>query len=138
MDDLLNHTARDIPGYLQAFAYDLVSLAEGNDLDVIWDRTRKTMNTIVNWCHTKELSISALKTEIFMFTWNRKWSLRPIKVENTTLPLSNSAKFLGVTLNSKLNFNKYLYTYSTSQRKPQPLIQCKRSSWAETKVPKTC
>ena len=108
VDNLLNYTARDIQRYLQAFANDLVSLAEGNDLDVIWDRTRKTINTIVNWCHTKELSFSALKTKIVMFTWNRKRSLRPIKVENTTLPLSNSAKFLGVTLDSKLNFNEHI------------------------------
>ncbi len=35
IDDLLNYTAKDIPGYLQAFADDLACLAEGNDTDVI-------------------------------------------------------------------------------------------------------
>ena len=137
VDDLLSYTARDIPGYLQAFADDLVSLAEGNDLDVIWDRTRKTINTIVNWCHTKELSISALKTKIVMFTWNRKWSLRPIKVENTTLPLSNSAKFLGVTLDSKLNYNEHIL--NITKKATASLMQCKRAvgpTWGLT--PKTC
>ena len=108
VDDLLSHTARDTPGYLQAFADDLVSLAEGNDLDVIWDRTRKTINTIERWCHSKDLSISALKTKVVMFTWNKKWTLRPIKVGNTTMELSKSAKFLGVTLDSKLNFNEHI------------------------------
>ena len=137
VDDLLNYTARDIPGYLQAFADDLVTLAEGNDLDVIWDRTRKTINTIVNWCHTKELSISALKTKIVMFTWNRKWSLRPITVENTTIPLSNSAKFLGVTLDSKLNFNEHIL--NITKKATASLMQCKRAvgpTWGLT--PKTC
>ncbi|KAL5262422.1 hypothetical protein ACHWQZ_G007967 [Mnemiopsis leidyi] len=62
IDDLLNLSPKDTPGYLQAFADDIVSLAEGNDLDVIWDRTQKTLNTIMKWCTTKDLTISALKT----------------------------------------------------------------------------
>ena len=108
VDDLLAFTARDIPGYLQAFADDLISLAEGNDLDIIWDRTRKTINTIEKWCQTKDLSISALETQIVMFTWNKKWTLRPLVVGNNTIDLSKSAKFLGVTLDSKLNFNEHI------------------------------
>ena len=111
VDDLLTFTAKDIPGYLQAFADDLVSLAEGNDLDIIWknwNRTCKTIKTIEKWCQTKDLSISALKTQIVMFTWNRKWTLRPITVGKNIIGLSKSAKFLGVTLDSKLNFNEHI------------------------------
>ena len=88
VDDLLSFSPKDTPSYLQAFADDIVSLAEGNDLEVIWDRTRKTINTIINWCKTKDLTISALKTKIVMFTWNKKWNLRPIVVDNTTIELS--------------------------------------------------
>ncbi|KAL5258824.1 hypothetical protein ACHWQZ_G009328 [Mnemiopsis leidyi] len=97
VDDLLTLSPNDTPGYLQlqAFADDIVSLAEGNDLDVIWDRTCKTINTITKWCKTKVLTISALETKIVMFTWNKKWTLRPIVVDNTTIKLSTSAKFLG-------------------------------------------
>ena len=68
-----------------------VSLAEVNGLDVIWDRTCKTINTIVNWCHTKELSIRI-----------RKRSLGSMKAE-TRIPLLNSAKFL-----DKVNFNEHI------------------------------
>jgi hypothetical protein len=137
VDDLLSYSAKDTPGYLQAFADDLVSLAEGNDLDVIWDRTRRTINTIVNWCQTKELSISALKTKVVMFTWNKKWTLRPIKVGNTTIALSESAKFLGVTLDSKLNFNEHLT--NITKRATASLMQCRRAvgpTWGLN--PKTC
>ena len=137
VDDLLAHSARDIPGYLQAFADDLVSLAEGNDLDVIWDRTRRTINTIERWCQTKDLSISALKTKVVMFTWNKNWSLRPIKVGNTTIGLSNSAKFLGVTLDSKLNFNEHIT--NITKKATASLMQCRRAvgpTWGLT--PKTC
>ena len=137
IDDLLNYSAKDIPGYLQAFADDLVSLAEGNDLDVIWERTCRTIKTIEKWCQNKGLSISALKTKIVMFTWNTKWSLRPIKVGNNIIELSNSAKFLGVTLDNKLSFNEHI-TNITNKAKAS-LMQCKRAvgpTWGLT--PKVC
>ena len=114
-------------------------MAEGNDIDVIWDRTRKTINTIEKWCQTKELSISALKTKIVMFTWNNKWrhKLRPIKVGNITIGLSDSAKFLGVTLDSKLNFNEHIT--NITKKATASLMQCRRAvgpTWGLT--PKTC
>jgi hypothetical protein len=138
VDDLLAHTVRDTPGYLQAFADDLVSLAGENDLDVIWDRTRETINTIERWCHSKDLYISALKTKVVMFTWNRNWTLRPIKVGNTTIELSKSAKFLGVTLDSKLNFNLHI-NINITRKATAFLMQCRRAAgptWGLN--PKTC
>ena len=42
----LEKQANEIPGYLQAFADDLVILAEGKDLEVIHERTQKSINTI--------------------------------------------------------------------------------------------
>ena len=57
VDDLLKFSAKEIPGYLQAFADD----PEGSDTGVIWQRTQKTINTIEKWCDTKGLNISALK-----------------------------------------------------------------------------
>ena len=137
IDDLLNYSVKDIPGYLQAFADDLVSLAEGNDTDVIWERTQKTINTIEKWCHSKGLSISALKTKIVMFTWNKKWTVRPIKVGNNTINLSSSAKFLGVTLDNKLNYNEHLD--NITKKATASLMQCKRAvgpTWGLT--PRTC
>ena len=138
VDDLLNYTAKEIPGYLQAFADDLICLCEGDDLEVIRSRTQKTINTIEKWCTTKGLNISALKTQIVMFTWNRNWSLdRGIKVGGHHIELSNSAKFLGVTLDSKLNFNEHITNITNKAR--ASLMQCKRAvgpTWGLS--PKTC
>ena len=114
IDDLLSfyntqqNTAKHIPGYIQAFSDDIMSLAEGDDLDVIWQRTQTTIKTIKNWCQSKGHNISALKTKIFIFTWNRKWSLRPIKVCGETIELSNEVKLLGITLDSKLTFSTHI------------------------------
>ena len=38
--ELLQYTAKHSPGYIQAFADDIMSLAEGYDLDLIWQRNR--------------------------------------------------------------------------------------------------
>ena len=137
VDDLLSFSAKDLPGYLQAFADDLVSLAEGNDLEVIWSRTQKTINTIEKWCQTKDLSISALKTQVVMFTWNKKWSIRPIRVGGHTTELSKTAKFLGITLDSKLTFTEHIN--NITKKATGNLMQCKRAvgpTWGME--PSTC
>ena len=137
VDDLLNYSATHIPGYLQAFADDLMSLAEGNDTEVIWQRTQKTIDTIERWCETKGLNISALKTKIVMFTWNRKWTLRPITTGGITILPTDSVKLLGVTLDSKLNFNQHISNITTKAIKS--LMQCNRAvgpTWGLS--PKVC
>ncbi|MCP4489190.1 MAG: hypothetical protein GY820_18040 [Gammaproteobacteria bacterium] len=137
VDDLLRFTAKEIPGYLQAFADDLSALAEGNDTEVIWSRTCRTINTIEKWCETKGLRISAMKTKIIMFTRNRKWSLRPIRVGGNTIELSPTVKLLGVTLDNKLNFNEHIN--KITKKATNSLMQCKRAvgpTWGLT--PRTC
>ena len=138
VDDLLKFGANEIPGYLQGFADDLITLSEGSDLEVIHQRTQKTINTIEQWCSTKGLNISALKTKIVMFTWNRKWTLpKPIKVGGNEIELCNSVKFLGVTLDSKLSFNEHVI--NVTAKATRILMQAKKAvgpTWGMT--PKTC
>ena len=137
VDDLLHFSANHIPGYLQAFADDLMSLAEGNDTEVIWQRTQKTINTVERWCETKGLNISALKTKIVMFTWNRKWSIRPIIAGGLTIIPSESVKLLGVTLDSKLTFNDHIDNITS--KATSNLMQCNRAvgpTWGLS--PKVC
>eukprot|EP00116_Pleurobrachia_bachei_P002029 sb/3462291/ len=105
LDSLLQSTAKDAPAYIQAFADDLISLAEGENLDIIRERTQKTLNHINRWCKEQGLSLSAIKTTMIMFTKNTKWELKPIEIEGTEIKLSESTKFLGVTLDNKLKFN---------------------------------
>jgi ribonuclease HI len=138
VDDLLSFTADKLPGYLQAFADDLVGLAEGQDLECICERTQKTINTIETWCKSKGLNISNLKTKVVMFTWRKKWTLpKAIVVEGKPVELSESAKFLGVTLDSKLNFNEHIR--NITKKATMILMQCKKAvgpTWGMT--PKTC
>ena len=45
---------------------------------------------------------------MIMFTKNTNWELKPIYIEGTEIKLSESAKFLGVTLDNKLKFNIHI------------------------------
>ena len=125
VNNLLNKQANEIPGYLQAFADDLVILTEGDDLAVIHERTQKSINSINKWCKNNGLNISSLKTKIIMFTWRRKWELpKDLLLDGKTIDLSQS-KFLGIHLDTKLNFNehiKYIKIEATMS-----LMQCKRA-----------
>ena len=70
-------------------------------------------------------------------TGNGHLEFRPIKVGNTPIELSPSAKFLGVTLDSKLNFNEHID--KITKKATSSLIQCRRAvgpTWDLT--PKTC
>ena len=137
VNDLLTYSSGEIPGHLQAFADDLISLEEGDDTSIIWYRTQKTIEIISRWCKSKGLKLSALKTKVVMFTWNRKWSIRPIYAEGNLIELSPSAKLLGVTLDSKLNFNEHVNNITNKATKY--LMQAKRAvgpTWGLT--PKVC
>ena len=98
IEDLLQYTAKHIPGYIQAFTDDIMSLAEGDDLDVISQRTQTTIKTIENWCQSKGLNISALKTKIVMFTLHMEQEMVPaphrgLRGDNRTQQRSQTSRY---------------------------------------------
>ena len=134
VNNILNKQANEIPGYLQAFADDLVILTDGYDLAVIHERTQKSINSINKWCKNN----GSLKTKIIMFTWRRKWELpKDLLLDGKTIDLSQSTKFLGVHLDTKLNFKEHI-KYIT-KKATMSLMQCKRDvgpTWELT--PRSC
>ena len=50
--------ANEIPGYLQAFTDDLVTLAQGSDTGVIWQRTQKPSTLLRNGATPKESTLA--------------------------------------------------------------------------------
>ena len=106
IDDLLQYTAKHIPGYIQAFADDIMSLAEGDDLDVIWQRTQTTIKTIENWCQSKGLNISALKTKIVMFTAIKHAAEELITFKNKQITFWSDSLSALQALSNKTHNNK--------------------------------
>ena len=117
---------------------DLVILTDGDDLAVIHERTQKSINSINKWCKNNGLNISSLKTKIIKFTWRKKWELpKDLLLDGKTIDLSQSTKFLGIHLDTKLNFNEHI-KYIT-KKATMSLMQCKRAvgpTWGLT--PRSC
>ena len=51
--------------------------------------------------------------------------MRPISVRGSTISLSKTVKFLGVTLDSNLNYNTHID--NVTQKATAALVQCKRT-----------
>ena len=81
--------------------------------------------------------IRAMETHSVIFTWKKKWKFSvPLIIVNDIIELKSSTKFLGVTLNSKLTWNRHI----TNQCKKAKsiLMQCRKvvgPTWVFT--PKT-
>ena len=53
---------------------------------------------------------SIIKTELILFTKRRPPNPQPLQFHNVTIPWSNTVKYLGLLLDSKLLFTKHLQT----------------------------
>ncbi|RVE46656.1 hypothetical protein evm_008668 [Chilo suppressalis] len=67
------------------------------------------MKVVEKWCDDYGLKVNPVKTELVMFTNKRALGdYRLPKLFNTTLRLSNEVKYLGITLDSKLNWGSHI------------------------------
>jgi hypothetical protein len=76
---------------------------------------------VVKWAVKEGVSISPYKTTIVPFT-NRKRveDLGPLTLYGNELKILGDVKYLGLTLDSKLNWNQYLQKIE----KRKPSLQC--------------
>ena len=91
------------------YADDLAILITGNFANTICDLTQSALHIVDKWCKKYGLSVNPSKTELIMFT-NRR-ALGDFKLptlRGTTLQLVTEVKYLGVILDSKLNWNRHL------------------------------
>ena len=137
LNELLEYTRDTLPCDLQGFADDmaLVSVVtapklpngrQGYDAETLREVTQKSLNSINAWCKKSGLKLSHLKSHCVMFTNRRSWSFdRPLKVDGAEISVLNSTKFLGLTVDSKLNWNEHIdYLCKNSKR---ILMQCRRA-----------
>ena len=71
---------------------------------------QKYLNQCNQWCIFKGLKISALKTQMIIFYRNRGIEIpKPIKLHGIEFEFANTIKYLGVYLDSKLNWNMHIH-----------------------------
>lgn len=95
--------------YTIGYADDLAILVPGKVTGTICNLTQQALRIVERWCGEYDLSVNPTKTELVMFTQKR--ALGPYRLPrlfNTELQLSSEVKYLGVILDSKLNWSNHL------------------------------
>jgi ribonuclease HI len=112
--------------YCQAYADDGTILVEGMDLQTVFDRVQKGLETVIAWCNGKGLSINPSKTELILFTRKRKIPHhREIILSGVELNLTPMVKYLGIILDKKLYFKEHLK--EKHEKALRIIWQCKRA-----------
>jgi hypothetical protein len=95
--------------FIQAFADDLVLLIRGVCKSTVQNIAQQRLQNINNWCQSKGLKLSGVKSTAILFTSKRDNTLdSPLTVSGTTVPTVNSAVYLGVTIDRKLNWGPHI------------------------------
>lgn len=92
---------------IQLFADDtVISMSHQNFPDLV-SQLNSQLELVNTWMISNRLTINATKTNVLLFS-NRPLTLEPIFIANTELKYLDSCKFLGVTLDTKLNFRVHI------------------------------
>ena len=91
------------------YADDITILISGSAENVQCEVMRSAFQIVEKWCDDHHLSVNPKKTELILFTNKRKLpELQLPKLFNTKLSLSTQVKYLGVTLDCKLNWASHI------------------------------
>lgn len=89
--------------YLQ-YADDIVIYQTGQNSESISLSINKALDSILNWLDDHSLSLSTEKTKAMLFSRCRKRPNSYIKINGLNINFSDSVRFLGIELDSKINF----------------------------------
>jgi len=91
------------------YADDIVIIIQGKFAHTVREIMEEALNMVVKWAVKEGLNISPHKTAIVSFTNRRNTEgLGPLTLYGKELTVLDEVKYLGVTLNSKLNWNQHL------------------------------
>lgn len=89
------------------FADDTAILATANSYPDANDKLQLSLNALNKWTKKWRIQINPSKSKNVVFTL-RKFSYAPVKLNGTIIPLHQSAKYLGITLDAKLNWSEHI------------------------------
>lgn len=102
---------RDIPRdentLLGTFADDTAILAVDKTIEGSSSKLQKAVNRIAGWTQKWRIKLNETKSTHVNFTY-KNISAKPIFINQKVIPYSNNAKYLGMTLDSKLKWKEHI------------------------------
>ena len=101
----------DIPklenNIIATFADDTAIMAVGTSVDDSTEKLQSALSKIYNWTEKWKIKLNESKSVHIDFT-NRRIEYKPVYLNNQIIPHSNTAKYLGMTLDSKLRWKAHV------------------------------
>ena len=92
------------------FADDTNVFVTGKDLNHMVDIINKELNKLTEWMNVNKLSLNVTKTNFMIFRSKHRKAVfsNNIKINGTDIDRVESTKYLGVYIDSKLNWSKHI------------------------------
>ena len=107
------------------YADDCCILMGGTDQSHMVARVQRAINKLITWGNTCGLRFNHSKTVAILFASNNKKFKRHIRIDSNNIPYSDTVKYLGLTLDSKLSWGPHI---------KQKAIACKRFLYMVARV----
>jgi hypothetical protein len=106
--DRLLTVTNDLGFNTYGYADDNVIIIHGKFAHTVREIVQEALNVVAKWAANEGLKISPHKTAIVPFTNRRKIEgLGPLLLHGKELKMREEVKYLGVMLDSKLNWNQH-------------------------------
>lgn len=90
------------------FADDTILLSAHKNITEATAQLQQTLNKMKEWFDKWHIKINENKTSQIIFTTKRKFTPIPLTLNNTQIQIDQSAKYLGMHLDSKLTWKKHI------------------------------
>ena len=106
-----------------AYADTLTLMLRGMDGRTVSDRMQLALDLTWDWCRNEGLRANPSKTTIIPFTKRLRLDLKTLTMNGTVLELSESTKYLGVTLDKRLTWKPHIT--KTKDKAIKNMMACK-------------
>lgn len=89
---------------LVGYADDVAAIITAREMEEVQTRLNQVMRRVNGWMNKHGLELAAAKTEIVILTKKRIPTIIPIEVGVETIQTKEAAKYLGIILDTKLNY----------------------------------